>query len=295
MTITTEHTRHGVYIISVHGEMDLYSSGQLKSDVAAAWQRSTDRIIVDCTDLSYVDSSGVGVLLYIYTGAKKRNTEIWFTGIHGVVQKVIELTKLTDFLPIRTTTADVIEYLDGFPQAGKNSDDDIRQLVVDSSHRLFATAGMYHKTFFIDLRQVRRLSNLIAQQASPALQELNILEQQISELIKNAVRHGNRNDKSKGIRIWFRFTEQHAHVIVGDDGDGFQYLEEWNAFYRNKIRCYREKDFEGMMKYLSFHTSDSTENDGGNALMAAVEYWNDGVIFNRSRNTVAVGRDFTRK
>ena len=94
------------------------------------------------------------------------------------------------------------------------------------------------------------------------------------------------------VKIWFSFSNTHAHLIVEDEGPGFQEIEAWNDFYRKKIECYRNQDFEEMMKYLAFRTDGSDDTDGGNALFAAIEYWNEGVVFNESRNAVAVRRRF---
>jgi hypothetical protein len=151
---------------------------------------------------------------------------------------------------------------------------------------------MHSKDFYIDLSQIRRLSNLIAQKAPHEIHEINLLEQQISELIKNAVRHGNGNDRSKKISVSWEFTHHHARLIVEDEGEGFQKLEEWNAFYRERLRCHRNGEFEKMIDYLSFRTDKSIADDGGNAMFAAVEYWNRGVVYNQRRNAVAVKRSF---
>jgi hypothetical protein len=203
----------------------------------------------------------------------------------------VKLTKLDGFLPVRDTVEEAADdMLAGAAEAETAAA--IKAIRVDSDDPLFDTTGMYHKTFYIDLSQIRRLSNLISQKAPKHLQEINILEQQISEIIKNAVRHGNDNDKSKGVKIWFRFTDHEARLIVEDDGSGFQKIEEWNEFYRHKIECYRNNNFEKMMNYLSFRTEKSTEHDGGNAMFAAIEYWNGGLVFNERRNAVAVKRSF---
>jgi hypothetical protein len=146
--------------------------------------------------------------------------------------------------------------------------------------------------FNIDISYVRRLSNLIAQQAPQEIREINMLEQQISELIKNAVRHGNKNDPNKSVYIWFSFDAWRARLIVEDEGEGFQNIEEWNEFYRKRTECYQRGDYEEMLNYLQFRTAESSEDDGGNALFAAIEYWNDGIVFNDARNAVAVQRSF---
>jgi anti-anti-sigma factor len=270
--------------------MDLYSSARLKDKMQELWESGSSRFIIDCGDLTYLDSSGVGVLLYAYTGTHKRSGAIWFVGIGGAVAKVIELTKLNGFLPITDSVESGVEELG--PPEESSEGERIKQLKVDGTSPLFDTQGLYHKEFSIDLSQVRRLSNLIAQRAPAELQEINILEQQISELLKNAVKHGNKNDKRKKIKLWFGFSDTSARLIVEDEGEGFQELEAWNEFYRKKIECYQNQDFEGMMNYLTFRTEKSKPEDGGNAMMAAVEYWNRGVVFNEQRNAVAVKRDF---
>ncbi len=291
MTLDIERLDGGISVIALGGDMDLYTANQVKECVVDEWEQGFSRLIIDLSDLTYVDSSGIGVLLYVYSSSQKRRLQVVFSGAHGSVAKVIELTKLRGFLPLEATRDDAIAR---FEPAGdvSASDKDVRQLVVDENSPLFDTRGMYHKEFNIDLSQIRRLSNLIAQQAPGHLRDINILEQQISELIKNAVKHGNGNDRNKSVKIWFEFTDETARMIVEDEGPGFRELEQWNEFYRNKIECYRAQDFDRMMEYLSFRTDQSTDEDGGNAMMAAVEYWNSGVVFNTRRNSIAVMRSF---
>ena len=293
MTIDVATREPDIAVVELSGDMDLYSSNSLKEAIVELWERGSRRLVIDLSHLGYLDSSGVGVLLYVYSSSQKRGTQVYFAGAQGSVMKVIELTKLTGFLPLATTVDQAVSALTpASDENAENEDEPVRQLTVDPYSPLFDTKGMYHKVFRLDLSQVRRLANLIAQKAPPHLRDINILEQQISELIKNAVKHGNRNDSSKSLRVWFLFTDESARLIVQDEGEGFQKLEEWNAFYRKKIEAYRAQDFERMMEYLAFRTDRSTSEDGGNAMMAAVEYWNGGVVFNDTRNKVAVMRSF---
>lgn len=292
MKVSIESREHGIAVLSLIGEMDLYSANQVKEQVMQLREEGVTRLVVDLTELSYVDSSGIGVLLYVYTSSQKRGNTVVFAGAHGSVAKVIELTKLDGFLPLEATVDDAVSHFDVPPPDSAPAASDVRQLIVDGNSPLFDRRGMYFKEFNIDLTHVRRLANLIAQRAPSHLRDINILEQQISELLKNAVKHGNRNDKGKSVKIWFRFTDETARLIVEDEGDGFTDLERWNEFYRAKIECYRKQDFERMMEYLTFRTDRSADDDGGNAMMAAVEYWNDGVVFNTARNAVAVMRSF---
>lgn len=168
-------------------------------------------------------------------------------------------------------------------------------LVVDENSPLFSTKGMFYKEFPSDLRQVRYFTLIIVQKAPPEFQEVNLLEQQIGEIIKNAIRHGNNGDKSKKVRVWYAFEDNVARLIVEDEGEGFQELERWNEFLRERNRCFQEQDFERMAEYISFRTDKSNDSDGGNAMFAAVEYWNSGIVYNEKRNKVALKKVFPKR
>lgn len=172
---------------------------------------------------------------------------------------------------------------------------DLKELIVNENHPLFDRTGMFYKEFPSDFRQIRYFTLLIVQKAPPEIKEINLLEQQISEIIKNAVKHGNHNNPEKKIKVWYSFSTTHAHLVVEDEGEGFQGLEAWNTFNRERQQAFQSQDFEQLSNLVSFRTEASDEHDGGNAMFAAVEYWNDGVIFNSRRNAVTVGKTFLQR
>lgn len=163
---------------------------------------------------------------------------------------------------------------------------------VNEKSKLFDTQGLFYKEFSSDFRQVRYFGLLLIQKAPTSIRDVNLLEQQVTELLKNAIKHGNQQEKSKKIRVWYGYTEKSAHLIIEDEGKGFQNLDEWNAFYLKRKAYLEAGDFEKLMEYASFRDLSSDFEDGGNAMFAAVEYWNEGVVFNAKRNKVAVKRKF---
>jgi serine/threonine-protein kinase RsbW len=173
--------------------------------------------------------------------------------------------------------------------------DEEKRIVIDGESPLFEKKGMYHKTFASDFRQIRYYTLLVVQKAPAEIKEINLLEQQISELIKNAVKHGNKSDPRKSVQVWFQFTEASARLIVADEGEGFTRLEQWNEFNRKRTECFQSQDFEQMARYVSFTTEDSDEHDSGNALFAALEYWDGGIVFTESRTCVAVAKSFPQR
>ena len=89
-----------VYIIDVNGEMDLYNSYKLKELVMKMLEKNVKSFIINLEQVDYIDSSGIGALIYICSTIKKMNLKLAIACIHGSVKKVIELTKLMGYVPI---------------------------------------------------------------------------------------------------------------------------------------------------------------------------------------------------
>ena len=136
---------------------------------------------------------------------------------------------------------------------------DFKELRSDENDPLFDKTNMLKKEFPSDFRQIRYFTLLIVQSAPTEIKELNILEQQISEVIKNAVKHGNHCDINKKVTVWYSFSSTHAHIIVQDEGDGFQELEKWNDFNRKRLECLHNNDFIELSNYVSFKNNYSRQ------------------------------------
>ncbi|PIE04532.1 MAG: ATP-binding protein [Spirochaetales bacterium] len=171
----------------------------------------------------------------------------------------------------------------------------VKKILQDDSHPLLVKNDMFSKEFPSDFRQIRFFTLMIVQKAPPEIKEINLLEQQVSEIIKNAVKHGNHSDPNKKIRVWWTFTTEEARLVVEDEGEGFQRIDEWNQFNVERQKCLQKEDYIKLADYVSYRTENSDENDGGNAMFAAVEYWNKGVVFSSKGNVVGVGKKFPCK
>lgn len=149
---------------------------------------------------------------------------------------------------------------------------------------------MYYKEFPSLFNQIRAFALFIVQKAPESFKEINLLEQQVSELVKNAIKHGNKCVPSKKIKVWYEFNETNlrTRIIVEDEGGGFHNINEWNDFFVKRHKAFLRGDFEEMLRFAAFKTEKSDEDDGGNALFAAVEYWNCGFGFNKSTRTKVV-------
>jgi len=168
----------------------------------------------------------------------------------------------------------------------------VRKLIVDDRNELFDAQGMKYVEYPSDLAKVRHYAAEVLTGCPEKFLEENLLEQQLSELIKNAIKHGNGSDPSKVVRIWYDLRKR-VRFIVEDEGAGFTTLDQWNDFFRKRQTALWEEDFDAFLDLASWRGPTSDDTDGGNSLIAALEYWNGGMIYNGRRNKVGVVRWFS--
>jgi anti-sigma B factor antagonist len=101
-----------IYIIDIIGEMDLYNSYKLKEVFMKMLEKKIEKIIINMEDVEYIDSSGIGALIYITSTIKKINLRFAVANVHGSVKKVIDLTKLAGFFPIQPNMEEAIKAME---------------------------------------------------------------------------------------------------------------------------------------------------------------------------------------
>ena len=60
-----------IYIVDVNGEMDLYNSYKLKELIMKMLEKKVRTFIISLEQVDYIDSSGIGALIYICSTIKK--------------------------------------------------------------------------------------------------------------------------------------------------------------------------------------------------------------------------------
>jgi anti-sigma B factor antagonist len=80
--------------IIVKGDLDLYCGKEFARAMLALIQNGSHRILMDLSELSYLDSTGVGALIRIMQAMKQEKGEIWFTGISGMSRRVLSMVNV---------------------------------------------------------------------------------------------------------------------------------------------------------------------------------------------------------
>lgn len=85
---------NGWAVLEVQGEVDLYTSSQLRDAILRLTEEAENRIVVDLNNVSFMDSSGLGVLVAGLKRARERGGELALVFGEGSVQKVLGITGL---------------------------------------------------------------------------------------------------------------------------------------------------------------------------------------------------------
>ena len=87
------------YVIRVEGELDLAGASDLESALANAELSRADRIVVDLDGLSFIDATGLGILVAASHRSADNGNRLRMTRGRGEVSRLFRLTMLDLTLP----------------------------------------------------------------------------------------------------------------------------------------------------------------------------------------------------
>jgi len=93
--------KDGTYTIAVTGEIDLYSSPDLRSAITKAVPSASTALHIDLGGVEYMDSSGVATLVEGLRTSMERNVAFVLLAPSPPVLKVLQLSRLDTVFTIR--------------------------------------------------------------------------------------------------------------------------------------------------------------------------------------------------
>ncbi|WIV12609.1 STAS domain-containing protein [Proteiniborus sp. MB09-C3] len=82
------------WVIDIIGELDIYTSPKFKEILLEALEEKMCNIIINGQSLSYIDSTGLGVLISALKKVKENEKTITIKGIKPNIKKLFDLTSL---------------------------------------------------------------------------------------------------------------------------------------------------------------------------------------------------------
>jgi len=102
----SERDEDGVHILALDGEIDLESSPELRTLLAARAEAKEPRLVVDFSEVTYIDSSGLATLVEYVQNALKFGGRFALGGVSERLRTVFDLARLGEIFAIYPSTAE---------------------------------------------------------------------------------------------------------------------------------------------------------------------------------------------
>jgi anti-sigma B factor antagonist len=103
-----QESRGAAQIIRLAGSLDMYSFPRLESQLNALFQQGRYSLVLDCRDLDYIGSAGLGALIGFAKQAREHKGDLRLFNVSERIYKIIELLGFTKILEVYQTEDDAV-------------------------------------------------------------------------------------------------------------------------------------------------------------------------------------------
>ncbi|MCP4671954.1 MAG: STAS domain-containing protein [Desulfobacula sp.] len=101
--------KENIGVISIEGEVDMFTSPNLREKLLPLFKKGVKGIIVDLAKVSFMDSSGIATLVEGLQWSKKNDREFVLTQLGANVKNALALTKLDNVFNIKENAEDAYQ------------------------------------------------------------------------------------------------------------------------------------------------------------------------------------------
>lgn len=95
LTLETRQIEPGIIVIEIGGTISLGpESGRIEAAVLKALNEGIQKLVIDLSEVTYIDSTGVGVIAYCFGKVSQKGAQAAVSGARGLVMEVFKLTRL---------------------------------------------------------------------------------------------------------------------------------------------------------------------------------------------------------
>jgi anti-sigma B factor antagonist len=109
--IKTEQLADGGYVISLAGEVDLYTAPEFKQQLLEVISQGARNVVVDFTDTTFIDSTTLGVLVGGVKRLRSNDGQLTLVCNDRNITKIFEITGLDRIFTIYSTRDEAVEQI----------------------------------------------------------------------------------------------------------------------------------------------------------------------------------------
>lgn len=87
-------------LFELEGSLDIYTSLDLKSSLEENVKENNPDIVIDLDKLTYIDSSGIGILIKSLNYVQSLNGKLCVANLKPAIEKVFKVSGLTSYFEI---------------------------------------------------------------------------------------------------------------------------------------------------------------------------------------------------
>lgn len=103
METNVRHLAEGATVVALAGRLNMVSASGLRDTVDALVEQGHALIIIDLTEVVFLDSSGLGALIGGVKATRRAGGDLRIAGASEQVQLVLQLTNMERILPPHPT------------------------------------------------------------------------------------------------------------------------------------------------------------------------------------------------
>lgn len=100
--------RDGIPVLTVRGEIDVSTAPELRERLLEVAENGAPVVVVDLSDVSFVDSTALGVLVSGVKRFRSEGGDLRLVVTQPHISKVLEITGLNDVFAIYATADDAV-------------------------------------------------------------------------------------------------------------------------------------------------------------------------------------------
>ena len=101
-----------IMIIKVCGEFDLAEADNCRRQIDEKVRaEGVKELLFDLEKVSFIDSSGLGVILGRYRKTKEKEGSVAISNVDPRILKILELSGITRLIPVYSNTSQALKYL----------------------------------------------------------------------------------------------------------------------------------------------------------------------------------------
>lgn len=95
---TTQQEKDGAIIIKLAGDLDLAAAPEFRSGLEDVVNRPDVTLVLDVEDLTYIDSTGIGIIVSVVKVRDELNAPFIVRNIPAGIRRLFDMTGISRFL-----------------------------------------------------------------------------------------------------------------------------------------------------------------------------------------------------